>query len=54
MYVYLYVKGPIEKGIMDIQLINFLTTENHNGENQPSSGLLNNKTKSLRIINIFL
>jgi hypothetical protein len=54
MYVYLYVKGPIEKGIMDIQLINFLTTGNHNGENQPNNSLLNNKTKSLRIINIFV
>jgi hypothetical protein len=54
LHIYIFVKGPIKKGIMDIQLINFPNTRNHNGENQPNSGLLNNMTKSLRIINTFL
>ena len=54
LHVYLFVKGPTEKDIMDIKLINLLTTWNCNGEKQPNNSLLNERTKSFRIINTFL
>lgn len=46
LHVFLFIKCPI--------YIYLPTTGNHNEENQPNSGLLNDRTKSLKIINTFL
>ena len=53
-YIDLFIKNAIENGVVDIKLVKFPITRNHNGKDQSDGRMFDNKTKGFRVINTFL